>query len=253
MNSLPQDGFRGIVLDPNWGSDAGGGGRGANEHYELQSLEDIIRTVLLAKLEDGGPAFRPHPAGCLVACWATALSRRLVPTLFSRLGVRWTPAEHVWIKGRLDVDSDGSPRIVYHSALGMYGRSAHELTILGVTGGAEIANVPPHLATVHESAVIGVAGDFGSAPAVATADRLPTAFIAPARGKGITHSSKPDEFFRRFERMVPNGELLSMYERHPRGPRWHTWGDQAPNAADLGFSALDSEEDADTEQTELFG
>lgn len=245
------DGFRGIVLDPNWKTDQGGGNRGAQEHYALQTLDDIARTIRLAKLEDGLPAFRPHPGGCVVACWATALSRRLVPTLFERLGVRWTPAEVVWVKGRLDI-VDGAPVIVFHSALGQYGRSVHELSILGVTGGAEIANVP-HLATVHESAVVGVAGDFGSAPAVATADRLPTAFVAPSRGKGIEHSSKPDEFFRRFERMVPEGALLSMYERAPRGPRWSTWGDEAPNAEELGFSSEVDEKELDARQEELFG
>lgn len=241
MRVPPKDGFRAIVLDPNWNTDDGGGGRGAQNHYETASLEDIIATIMLAKLEDGGPAFRPHPDGCLVFCWATSLSKRLVPTLFERLRVRPTTAEHIWIKGRLDVDDEGAPRIVYHAGLGQYGRSAHEYTILGVTGGAEIANVP-YLATVHESAVIGVAGDFGPDPPVETKNRLVSSFIAPSRGQG--HSSKPAEFFRRVERMVPEGALLSMYERTDRGPRWCIWGDQAPNADELGLTPKSNELDA---------
>lgn len=235
------------MLDPNWKSDQGGGGKGANAHYLLQSLEDIVRTVRLAKLEDGGPAFRPHPDGCLVACWATSLSKRLVPTLFERLGVRFTPAEQIWVKGRLDI-VDGEPVIIFHAGLGHYGRSTHEYSILGTTGGAEIANVP-HLATVHESAVIGVAGDFGSLPPVETSNRLVSAFVAPSRGRG--HSSKPPEFFRRFERMVPEGALLSMYERTDRGDRWCLWGDQAPNADELGFTEPDELDDELETQTSL--
>jgi len=251
VRAPPKDGFRAIVLDPNWNTDDGGGGKGAQNHYETASLEDIIATIMIAKLEDGGPAFRPHPDGCLVFCWATAGSKSLVPTLFERLRVRWTPAEHQWIKGRLDI-VDGQPVIIFHAGLGYYGRGVHEYTILGLTGGAEIANVP-NLATVHESAVIGVAGDFGSEPPIRTENRLVSAFVAPARGAGIGHSSKPPEFFRRVERMVPEGALLSMYERIDRGPRWCIWGDQAPNADELGLTPKSNELDAELPtQSDLF-
>jgi N6-adenosine-specific RNA methylase IME4 len=44
------DGFRCLLLDPPWDAHKGGGGRGAQFHYDVMPVADIVATILRAEL-----------------------------------------------------------------------------------------------------------------------------------------------------------------------------------------------------------
>ena len=181
-----------ITLDPPWGTDRGGGKitRGANKHYDLVAAGDEWKVVVLSE------AFDPDERGCLVWCWYTTLSRRLVPTLFSRLGIRDTGAEMIWVKVKRSVSG-----FAIRKGLGQYVHMGHEYARLGVIG--EVSTPVPY--------------------------RPPSVILAD-RGE---HSAKPDEAYIEWLKMAqgvwPDEEIsaLAMFERTAR-PGYDVWGDEAP-------------------------
>lgn len=205
-----------IVMDPPWDTDRGGGGRGADCHYPVESFEALWRTIALSP-------FDPDPDGCLVWCWCTSLSRHLVPSLFERLGVRDTGHERVWVKGRADGDG-----LTLHAGLGYYGRSAHEYVRLGVIGSVVIP----------------------------TSHRLSTVFVAPApRGTDgrPLHSAKPDALYDEAfgQAAACFGDHRQALELFGRGPRegWEVWGNEAQHGPG---SALATRADETSTQVDLF-
>ena len=197
--------YRLIVMDPPWGTDRGGGGRGAQEHYQLARAGDEWRIVMMSG------AFRPHEDGCLVWCWCTALSRHLVPTLFERLGVRDTGCEMVWCKGEVVLLAEQrEPGTVVHRAelvqqvgLGQYVMTGHEYARLGVVG--RVPTPVPY---------------------------RPMSWLLSKRGR---HSAKPDEAYAEWLEMAralwPDEDLraIELFARDAR-PGWEAWGNEAPAA-----------------------
>lgn len=106
-------GYRCLLLDPPW-EEVGGGGRGAQRHYDVMSTPDILRTIV------GSPLWRPA-ASAHLWMWATAnfLSEALF--LIEALGFTYKTFA-VWVK----------PSI----GQGRYLRLRHEPLLLAVRGKA---------------------------------------------------------------------------------------------------------------------
>lgn len=104
--------YRCIQMDPPW-EERGGGGRGAQNHYDLMSVEAIWRTVVSA------PVWRPHPNGCHLWCWYTDNFLLDALSLVDRLGFRYV-RQAVWPKASW--------------GMGQYLRGQHENVLLAVMG-----------------------------------------------------------------------------------------------------------------------
>lgn len=109
-----------VEMDPPWGTDSGGGGRGAQNHYPLiTNRRDILNTIVWAKFADGTAVWdiadRAH-----LWMWATTLSLPDALWLGDALGFQYATFD-VWIKTR--------------PGLGQYRRSKHEPLLLFTRGG----------------------------------------------------------------------------------------------------------------------
>lgn len=180
-----------MSLDPPWPERGGGKSkRGADRHYPVMSVADIISTVVRSE-----PVSRLAPsAHCW--CWVTdnyltgglelldALWFRFIRTLV------WVKVDRAFVLGE-DISRSMSDRL--QIGLGQYLRGSHELALLGVRGDAMVPEPP---------------------------DRMPSVVFAP-RGR---HSAKPDEAIRVFERVSP-GPRVEMFARTPR-PGWDVWGNE---------------------------
>lgn len=113
------NGFACILADPAW-PEHGGGGRGAQNHYPLMSVEDIVSLPVAASLA----APNAH-------CWMWVTNNYLPDGIraLQTWGFRYV-SNVAWIKGR--IGNDG--RLVQHMGLGQYLRGAHELLLFGVRG-----------------------------------------------------------------------------------------------------------------------
>lgn len=200
------DMYRCISLDPPWPERGGGKSkRGADRHYDLMSVEAIVRTVVGSE-----PASLIAPdAHCW--CWVTdnylegglelmrALGFRYVRTLVWVKVKRGDEVQqHAWdgsMGGLLSTEPGEHLRDAQSIGLGQYLRGAHELALFGVRGAAM---VPP------------------------PANRMPSVVFAP-KGR---HSEKPDEAIKVFEAVSP-GPRVEMFARSAR-PGWNAWGNEAP-------------------------
>lgn len=192
------DMYRCISLDPPWPECGGGKSkRGADRHYPVMSVSDIISTV-----EQSEPVSLLAPS-CHCWCWVTDNYLEGGLRLMKALGFRYVRTL-VWVKTCTDEDGrmafDGAcTTFNMHKALsiglGQYLRGAHELALFGVRGEAMVP---------------------------APADRMPSVVFAP-KGR---HSAKPDAAIEVFERVSP-GPRVEMFARSSR-PGWHAWGNEAP-------------------------
>lgn len=157
------------VCDPNWSADAGGGGRGAGEHYALSGVDAIAQSMRLSR------AWRETGPG-LLWMWATtsALVTGDAHTLAGQLGFRIC-AGFVWAKidpVRGVVDSNDNPAELFTAparlGLGQWSRVEHEHLLLCRRGDVKVP---------------------------APASRQRSVIYAP-RGK---HSAKPEEAWRVIE------------------------------------------------------
>lgn len=199
--------WRSAQIDPPW-LEAGGGGRGAQNHYGLANVREIRRALL----ESG--EWRPYPDAHLW-CWYTDNFLQDALWLVDQLGFRYVRQAH-WFKvggvaAPLDFETgmaveaasvtDLDPRL----SLGQYMRSAHESLLFCVRG-------------------------HGLAPSVRTTRRdVPSWFFAPVpseRGKRV-HSRKPDAAYELIE-AVSHGPHHEFFARRGR-PGWRAWGNQAPD------------------------
>lgn len=188
-------GYRLVVMDPPWADDSGGGGRGAQDKYEVEDWPTILRIILEC------PHWQLDPRGAHVWIWYTSLARRSCVKLAAALGLRDTGYERIWVKGR--VAEDGS--LKRHIGLGQYGRMAHEYCRLFTVG--RDVDVPRPL-------------------------RMPSWRLEPARGGELTHSHKPDAFYddawaiAQCEReRHGRAPALEMFARRKRAG-WWTWGNE---------------------------
>jgi N6-adenosine-specific RNA methylase IME4 len=113
------NGFACILADPPW-PERGGGGRGAQNHYPVMSVEDIVSLPVAAALA----APNAH-------CWMWVTNNYLPDGLraLHTWGFRYV-SNVAWMKGRIDYHG----RLVQQQGLGQYLRGAHELLLFGVRG-----------------------------------------------------------------------------------------------------------------------
>jgi N6-adenosine-specific RNA methylase IME4 len=108
--------YRTIVIDPPW-PERGGGGRGAQEHYDLLDTSEIADVILAAD------PWRPDP-DCHLYLWATNTHLPAGLELLARLGFRYITTL-TWAKQSI--------------GLGQYFRGQTEHVLFGVRGSAPIA------------------------------------------------------------------------------------------------------------------
>lgn len=113
-----QAGFACVLADPPW-PEYGGGGRGAQNHYPLMRLEDIVALPVAA-------ALCPGPAHCWI--WVTNTYLEAGLRAMGAWGFRYV-SNVVWLKGRAD-----GGNIIIQQGLGQYLRGSHELLLFGVRG-----------------------------------------------------------------------------------------------------------------------
>lgn len=120
------------VMDPPWGSDAGGGGKGANAHYALEGVDGIALAIRKSGLwRDTGPA--------LCWMWATASALHLgdVHALCGLLHIR-PVAGLVWAK--IDAVDANTFHPCNRMGLGQWTRCEHEHLLICRRG---VLGVPP--------------------------------------------------------------------------------------------------------------
>ena len=185
--------YRCVAMDPPW-PERGGGGRGAQNHYDLMKVPDIIDLVVAS------PPIARVAGEAIAWVWVTDTYLRGGLDLLDALGFRYVRCM-VWVKLR---SGEGAPHTRLQTSLGQYMRSGHELCLLGVRG--KDMRPPPE-------------------------DRVPSVVFAPRvknqRGQD-RHSAKPPEAFAVFERVSP-GPRVEMFARAER-PGWDVWGNEAPLA-----------------------
>lgn len=201
MSFAPRGRYRAILMDPNW-PEHGGGGRGAQEHYDIASVDRILTIIRTARMPDGRLAFDPDlEAGCHLFMWATETHDESALWLIRSLGFRKV-AGAVWVKTKEvpDEDGDAVPAI----GLGQYVRYAHERLLIAVAGPA---GPPPP-------------------------DRRPSSTSLEPRPKlpGTNlpwHSRKPEMGYEYAERIAAPGPRLEMFARMGTRAGWDFWGNEA--------------------------
>ena len=204
------------TMDPPWSADAGGGGKGANEHYPLAGVDGIAAAVRLSGLwRDDGPA--------LVWMWATssALVAGDAHALANRLRLR-VCAGFIWAK------VDDLTRDALAVADGVVG---HRRDVLGpelvALMGPEVVFAPPARMGLgqwsrceHEHLLVCRRGDI-AVPAASARQR--SVIYAP---RGV-HSAKPEAAWHVIETTsrATVGDVVGV-EFFCRTPRtgWTGWG-----------------------------
>lgn len=190
----PPGGFPITTSDPCW--DEKGGGkikRGADKHYQVLKLPDILRVMLRAE------CFQPAPNSVHVM-WTTMSSLPKAMWLMDAIGFRYV-THGVWVKTKIDLAGTG-----FNAGIGQYFRGAHELFLVGTRGSG-----------------FKVKTDDKSIPSVIMA---PPPREEAADGKvKRKHSRKPLAFIEMIERRF-NGQALEMFARKGDRPRWQYWGDE---------------------------
>ena len=193
--------FDTVLMDPPW-DETGGGGRGAQNHYDISSTRDILHAIVGATWDDGPHegqlVFAPRKSGAIMFMWATETYLEDALWLVGELGFRKVSG-WVWVK------TDGSR---LETGLGFYGRMCHE-----------------HLLVCRR----------GKVPPVPPEKRLPSVFVAPRPlvpgTKRPWHSRKPSVAYDRVETVGPGPVRVEMFARVPRRKGWLAWGKEADQLA----------------------
>lgn len=204
--------YRCILADPPW-PEHGGGGRGAQNHYDIHNVEDIAKIML------SSPEWKPAES-CHLWLWCPSrlhLAFELLDLLaiaYIQVGlfgkiqavprpiwrqvtfVPWVKCEQ--IEQELLSHLDDSQRwreafVRQNPGLGQYIRHDSEILLFCTTGPAQV----PEKA-YHQQAIL--------------APRTPE------------HSEKPDEQYPLIEHVSP-GPRLEMFARTKR-PGWTVWGNE---------------------------
>lgn len=200
------------VMDPPWNADAGGGGRGAENHYHLSGPADVARAVQQSGLwkQDGD---------ALVWCWVTtrAMMTGDAFKLFSLLNL--TPvSSFVWNK--IDEvhevkDRDGDAFAVTGDlfkppakmGLGQWQRTEHEHLVICRRGSIGV----PAPAARHRSAIYAPRGAHSA---------------KPERAWQVIESTSASVVGDLDERWMLDGHCgVELFARTAR-PRWLAFGDQ---------------------------
>ena len=122
------------VLDPAWKSDSGGGGKGANAQYALESGRNMAGQIRTSGVW-------PMEGDTLAWVWATTLSIVSGETheFIARLGLR-PCATFVWVKTEGEADDDHF-RLRRVPGIGQWQRCDHEFLILCRRGSVDLPDV----------------------------------------------------------------------------------------------------------------
>lgn len=211
------------VMDPPWSSDAGGGGRGADSHYDLSSPADVANVVRSSGLWNDEDT-------ALVWMWAT--TRALVlgdaHALAKALGIEIVSG-FVWAK----VD-DGSD-LVLRAMTGIEGVGPATMAVERIHAPLFTPPARPGLGqwqrTEHEHLLVCRRGKIG----VPTTDARCRSVIYAPRGR---HSAKPEEAWSVIERtsagVLGNLDERTLWRGHvgveffarTRRPGWLAFGNQ---------------------------
>jgi N6-adenosine-specific RNA methylase IME4 len=193
LAALVTSGFRFGVIVPDFPWDFEpwsdkGKQRSAERHYDTWPLERI-------------KAFAPligqlAASDCALLLWAIWPLHPAALEIIGACGFEYKTCGFIWVKTkpsaeRIALDGDG-----LHWGKGLAStRSNTEVCLLATRGSPRRLS-----ADVHQ------------------------VVVAPV----MEHSTKPDEIYRRIERLYP-GPYLELFARRPR-PGWTTWGDEIPRA-----------------------
>lgn len=182
------------VLDPNWSANSGGGGKGANEHYDLADCAVIAHGVRCSpEWSDVAPA--------LVWMWATttAVLEGNAHELARRLHLRIC-AQFLWVKvDEVGTLADGRPLVAPAARMGQgqWTRCEHEHLLVCRRGDLTLPETP---------------------------DRMRSVIYAP---RSRVHSEKPEAAWRVIERVsaavAPGVAGVEINARVQR-PGWGAWG-----------------------------
>jgi len=214
---VPEVEYRCLMMDPPW-AERGGGRikRGADRHYGLLDVEDILRAVKTSG------QFTP---ACDAHLWVWYTDNYLPDALWlvGQLGFKYKRTFQ-WVKicthdsGHDNIKPGDvvlkptlrGTRPAVRFGIGQYARGAHEGVLFATRGAGQ------------DPAVWGEARD------------IPSVIFAPhvkdEQGKRV-HSAKPPETYEVIER-VSRGPRIEFFARHAReaidGVIWASWGNEAP-------------------------
>lgn len=210
--------YRCIVTDPPW-PEEGGGGRGAQNHYDvIRDRKDILN--VMAQVLGLGPLWLPMKTKCRVAdsahlwMWTTDNYLEDALWLIRELDFRYLRT-FAWVKTKEvgDLAASLSEETTVHDALspllykglGQYARGSHELCLLATRGDARVPG---------------------------PACRPPSVLFAPR----AAHSAKPTECFTEWFEQVSLSPRLELFSRRQR-QGWDAWGNdpRISNTAETGF------------------
>lgn len=180
-----------VAMDPPW-KEVGGGGRGAQNHYQLLSTPEILQVIMRkSPLLDAGP-----PKDCALWMWATNNHLPDALWVMEALGATYV-TNVVWVKqGRL--------------GLGQHFRGGHELLLFGRWGHVACPE-PAHRKPSW----------FGAARGRHSAKPDEAVRLMENHDQGITGLPGVGTVEREARR-------LELFARNKR-PGWTTWGLEAGN------------------------
>lgn len=120
--------FAVAVEDPAWGTESGGGGRGADEHYPLMTIDDIVALKIRDCLA--------HDVHYWLWCTDSVLLNH-APRVLSARGVRHV-ATWIWVKTKGEHDEPEEAEDDVQIGLGQYSRKSHEYLLLATRGHAAV-------------------------------------------------------------------------------------------------------------------
>lgn len=214
--------FRTIAMDPPWGADAGGGGRGAQNHYPLiHSVDEMSRVIRMA------PVWRPDPACCSVWMWCTAgsLGRGDAHALMQMLGARPVTIR-TWVKMDERMSHDEAEEMMQVYEYGDNGQHYVEMedVIDALCGPKRYIGLGQRFRWMNEFLMLGT---IGRVPVPKPNNRVLSCLFAPP---GV-HSAKPDRAYLDMIKHDGPGLRAELFARRPRDG-WEVWGNEiAPPAA----------------------
>lgn len=206
--------YKTLYIDPPW-NECGGGKikRGADRHYKLMKVKDIIRTIWTC------PIFNPADDAHLYLWTTNTYVIQAGAVVMPQLGFRYV-TKTTWVKL-----ADDSVMKTLRKLAEKHGRGGTVESLAGSFSAIEIAEAVLQIGLGQyqrgsdEALLFGVRG---KAMVPEPEDRLPSVVFAP-RGK---HSAKPEVFYDRIERVSP-GPRAEIFARSRRDG-WDSFGDQLP-------------------------
>lgn len=188
-----------ILADPPWAYEVWdkdtGSGRSAESHYPTMSLEDICKLPVKDIAADN----------CALFVWAVYPSLFDVQKVIESWGFKYKTLAFEWVK--LNTSGNG-----WHVGMGYYTRANPEPCLLAVRGNMPVA--------VHDERNTLITYD----------DEM---FGLPLIAKVREHSRKPDEQYRKIDRLYPTyTRRLEMFARRSR-PGWDVFGNEVKNSISL--------------------